>query len=432
MGVVVFVIFISSQKNHHPELYMNPLIDADVLPSHLIAACNLHKNPMREFQHYAEINAHNTTRQADRDDEHSIPSWWIEPTQCKSMADECSQTGSSGASAKFEASLGQHICALDTCRSGASMQLWESGVKYHYSLMQSIWDRLPPRIAVIGIGDSTNSQQLRSLSCLLEEIYDERSYQEAHNLGCNVFTKQSNRNISRAICSHHANYFNRSILNSKDGDIAHFIDRVLHNRDADHFRDAHIVFVINLGTWTNCVGNSCGTWHEEVAALKTWWLDLEEALKAKASLVFRDPLPQHFNTPDSRYNRRERTGLCIPPHSCSASGQQATKLANMLQDETTPIYVNVPDKHLRRLPVWGLSVRLHYMHNIRHGDCSHYCIALTSLWNLMLAQIIGEETRADTGEAGAFIKEYLIKESTSASEVDLSTRAFTKSWYTNE
>ena len=173
------------------------------------------------------------------------------------------------------------------------------------------------------------------------------------------------------------------------------------------------------------------------------------------TLLFRDPLPQHFPSLDGRYDgaayerdRDDTDGHCQElqnqaPNGCvalasgAASGSQACKLNPGFSKEQRRVFrfaegalpdtviADLPARGLRRLPVWGLTARMHGMHNNRQRDCTHFCTALSSIWNLMAVHLVIQQTRGvDVADqnGGARIAD-LIRESHATTAHDLAAFA---------
>jgi hypothetical protein len=223
-------------------------------------------------------------------------------------------------------------------------------------------------------------------------------------------------------------------------------------------RSAHRVYTVAVGAWTNCRGQDCGTFRLDAASFQEWFLAQMGGGTQTANtttLLFRDPLPQHFPSLDGRYDgaayERDRDDTdghcqelqnqapsgCVALASGAASGSQACKLnpgfskeqrrAFRFAEGALPdtVIADLPARGLRRLPVWGLTARMHGMHNNRQRDCTHFCTALSSIWNLMAVHLVIQQTRGvDVADqnGGARIAD-LIRESHATTAHDLAAFA---------
>ena len=323
----------------------------------------------------------------------------------------------------------------------------------HAEAVKSLVRRLPPRVVFYGIGDSTSGQQMRSLSCILEEAHGARiEYGPTrdpgtiHDIGkgldnCVLFssTLPGEGGISRTVCDQGRvnNLGNGSAWADPKDTIASIVTKEA--AAEARTRDAHVVILIAMGAWVNCDDQECHGWLEQATDLQSWWLKQNYQ---NATLVFRDPLPQHFPNQDGRFKAGASSSAqlaigsprCIPVKNCVAAGQQAAKLnpelirgGRLSQDHVfnssfpDTILLDRRTAGLRRLPAWGVSARSASLHNNRAGDCTHYCVALTSIWNWMLIYIVIEQTAgsvAANSEGGGAI-EALIEESRQATATDM-------------
>lgn len=334
------------------------------------------------------------------------PGWWKDPRQCTTLAFDCSRM-TPASSGKEDEKQGDHICAVDTCRRGKAASIWPD-VSSHWSDLLDTVKHLPPRVQFLAIGDSTNQQQARSLNCFLEEamgtwdeevdlvIFDDKSdstkarRQEVPNrwkrVACRrgILHMTDQREIMVCIRWASKSFFG-------EHDVPKIIEENLLARGDD--TDVHIVILVNMGAWFNCDEQHCDTWHTQLRRFQSWW----KSYNTKApntTLIIRDALPQHFRTRDGRYGKPTRHVYGCPALTDrSHSGLQAVKVRD---PRTCPsgrsVTVEDPDHALFRNPVWAVTARLP-VHNVQRGDCTHYCTAVSTLWNIMMLGIVVKHYR---------------------------------------
>lgn len=334
------------------------------------------------------------------------PTWWLSPNECQVEAMECSREGK-GFGSGLEAKLGDHICALDKCMPGSTESTW-SILRHYWQNALDIIERIPRNTVILAIGDSTMWQQVRALNCLIEEAignsghilssYPDSSF-GGHKIGA-MWTSFLKKALSSNTRQHDVYLHMRKSLDTLEvwslisfqfvalldgetkfrGDLGELI--MAHSQArGDH--PLNLVVILGQGAWQNCNGQDCGEWHSNLRYLQSWWRESKgRNLLPNSYLLIRDALPQHFRNSDGRY-AEGKTGSCLPFTNRRISGNQAVKVRHPDGECGRAIVQDDPRNGIRRLPLWGLAARQGHLHNGRVGDCTHYCFAAMTVWNIL-------------------------------------------------
>ena len=351
------------------------------------------KSNRQRHKHKSWLRWHNEKRSA-------LPSWWTDPRQCTALAFDCTREGQGFGNGR-EKTLGSHIQMLDTCPPNTVTPIWQQVGPYWSDLLDLVL-QLPPRVQFIHMGDSTSWQQARSMNCFLEEAlansggevigFENRSNAVTipehvpnrwRNLPCGRAYLQRTNGREYLVCTRFAN---KSFFDERN--ISKAIEETVVRRGNE--TDVHLVISVNMGAWFNCNGQKCPGWHVQIRQLQNWWKGYQENAP-NTTLIIRDALPQHFGSADGRFPGQ--SGGCPALKDRVSSGLQAIKVRD---PETCrngqSIVVDDPERAMFRNPVWGVTVRLP-IHNVRPGDCTHYCTAISTLWNIMMVGIAVNQFR---------------------------------------
>ena len=285
------------------------------------------------------------------------PSWYENPRSCLPENYSCTLPQDSGTP---NLTKGQHICDLDTCFPGAVDLLLQTHriafLSAHHWISQ-LFSTL-----FLFIGDSTAGQQYRSFLCVLNEHLSP--------------SQQSNYNI-RVEFSWEAYINNDSMRNTTTEDT---IIAYLNNRNSDPIGSKQrLVVVMAFGAWYKPSLEK--RYQNDVSTFTAWWQQLSPI---NASLVWRDSLPQHFASETGAYNASLKPHLTFGSYTCSPAKELCTQETFV---KSTRELVN-PESGIYSLPVHDWAGGMHYGHNIRSGDCTHYCIAVMALWNTFLVRLV--------------------------------------------
>lgn len=285
------------------------------------------------------------------------PSWFENPRSCVTENASCALPHDSGTP---NLTLGQHICDLDSCFPGAVdllVQIHRTAfvsADHWFAQLYSTW--------FLFVGDSTAGQQYRSFLCVLNDHLTP--------------LQQLDRNI-RVEFSWEAYIYNDSMRNttSEDTVLAYFHTRNLHPSGSQQ----RLVVVMAFGAWYQ--PHLAKRYQNDVMIFTYWWQQLRPV---NATLVWRDALPQHFPTETGAYNASLQPPLTFGSYTCRPA---KTSCAQEMFVMSTRRLVN-PDSKVYTLPVHDWARDMHYGHNIRSGDCTHYCIAVMALWNTFLVRLV--------------------------------------------
>eukprot|EP00522_Entomoneis_paludosa_P009818 CAMPEP_0172454496 /NCGR_PEP_ID=MMETSP1065-20121228/11471_1 /TAXON_ID=265537 /ORGANISM="Amphiprora paludosa, Strain CCMP125" /LENGTH=530 /DNA_ID=CAMNT_0013206837 /DNA_START=59 /DNA_END=1651 /DNA_ORIENTATION=- len=370
---------------------------------------------------------------------HPPPTWWTDPRMCQSMGQtHCTDT----TPVNNGDTWGNVHCALDTCAADSAKALWSQLQSFWNPMLQMITQRLGPQAMFLMIGDSTSLQQMRALECLLEEAFVTTSSSSSLKMYPQPLEKLDTPQVTPMwkdleLLSDEGHLMVVQEQKEQENPVGHspqirgeylithiraakglynpdnHVVRMIHNvlRLRENHTHVPLVVLVNQGPWTHCRGQHCQDWHDQLRRFQTLWQSpatQRSPRLANVTLMIRDAPPQHFPTRSGQYiptfsrSRHQNRTQCRPVANRLQSGEQAAKVRHH-QDPSTSrnatatchsgqsILRDDPARSLRRLPIWGLTARLWNLHNLRDDDCTHYCMAVTSLWNIMMLQVLFEQ-----------------------------------------
>ena len=142
-----------------------------------------------------------------------------------------------------------------------------------------------------------------------------------------------------------------------------------------------LIVIMCFGAWY--IPNNFDRFHNDVTRFVNYWNKVQPV---NSALIWRDVLPQHFKNKDETgvYDPSLHTETVIGgPYNCHKS---KTLCAQKLFLKPTRDVVSSANK-IYSLPVFDWAQSMHYGHNIRSGDCTHYCIPIMAAWNTLLLKL---------------------------------------------
>ena len=287
------------------------------------------------------------------------PTWFEFPRTCLVENVSCSLPQDSGTPNR---TLGQHICDLDTCFPGTVDLLLHT---HHVAFITTHhWFSQLHSILFLFVGDSTAGQQYRSFLCLLNDHMTP--------------LQQLQSNIQVAF-SWEAYIYNDTMRNTTTE------DTFLSYRTARHTNpqgmNQRLIVVMGFGAWYK--PHLAQRYHHDVMTFTSWWQQLRPV---NATLIWRDALPQHFATDTGVYHTSLKFPLTVE-FGLYACRPIKSFCAQELWVNSTRVFVN-PSLGIYSLPVHDWAGNMYYGHNIRTGDCTHFCIAVMALWNVFLVRLV--------------------------------------------
>ena len=139
-----------------------------------------------------------------------------------------------------------------------------------------------------------------------------------------------------------------------------------------------LVVVMAFGAWYKPF--EAERFRAETLRFTSWWQNYHPT---NAVLVWRDALPQHFETESGSYDPVSTPHPTFGAYTCRAAKDLCAQ-----ESFVTPTRKLVdPKHHVYSLPVHDWAGLAYYAHNIRSGDCTHYCIGVMAVWNAFLVRL---------------------------------------------
>ena len=214
------------------------------------------------------------------------------------------------------------------------------------------------------MGDSTAGQQLRSFNCVLDDHLTK--------------AQQESRYVLTAFS------WKAFMYNDTVGDHASSETIVLDMLDllASTFRSHNqsLVVVMAFGAWY--IPHATDRFANEVRMFNQWWHNLRPA---HATLIWRDVLPQHFvsKAGSGLFDSSIKPSLKHNSYDCHVAKSycRQVEVAKMTRGLVAPA------ADVFALPVFAWAGAAEYGHNIRSGDCTHFCIPVMAVWNILLVRL---------------------------------------------
>lgn len=291
------------------------------------------------------------------------PAWLNNPSMCESSRIEFANSAPHPAWKGHTA--GYHNQAIDTCTEGTAQKVWDlASPSKHMSPEELVNNMLADNVTTTTlalVGDSVTNQHYRTLRCILESSQFEPTQIGNEHVapadGCQLWSRGGKH---FELCRWYANVFGEARSRIEAMPVESWFGR-------------RVFVLVGIGSHYN----DLKSYAEDGQVFTEWWAGAKSRLQTPVTMIFRRPVPQHFNTPDGHWNGRKN-------QNCVASRELDAKVT--LFDEFMP----ADTSHLV-LDVFDISNSAFFAHpdpKVKAGDCTHFCVAVTYQWSVALSNVM--------------------------------------------